>query len=105
MTQSVVLPPEINEEIIEYLHRELGESIDDSESLNVQDLQYAGEYEMNHMLIHFWHFPWGKDRAWVIVEPMADSYCLGLSSRDPEAERAYRSRKWWQKLDWLAVWK
>ena len=101
----VTLPPDVQEEIIDYLHRELGESGDDPEAIRAQDVQYAGEHEIGERFIHFWHFPWGQDRAWVTVEPMDDSYCLGLSSRDPKAERAYRSRRWWQRLEWLAVWK
>ena len=45
------------DELLAYLHREFGESSDDPDALQAQDLIYFGTLRFSDRIEHVWHFP------------------------------------------------
>ena len=86
------LPDDIEQQILEYLHLEYGESPEDEDALKLSELRYEGIHEMEGVPTHCWSFPSTSDEMWATVEPHEDTYCIGMS-RKPKAlrEKPYSS--------------
>ncbi len=74
-----MLPDNIEQQILRYLHLEYGEEPEDPKSLQLSDLVYAGEHLLEGRNRHCWTFPSMKDDMWATVE-LSDngSYCIGM---------------------------
>ena len=78
------LPLDIEKQILEYLHLEYGEDPGASDSLNIEDISYEGEFEINGISTHYFKYASSTGRTWATVEPFGDSYCLGMTSSTPK---------------------
>lgn len=81
---AVELPPDIEQEVLEYLHREYGESPSDPEALKLADLRFEGEHRVDGTPKLFWSYPSNSGRAWVTVEQADDTYCVDTSDVGPK---------------------
>src|SRR5690349_8413118 len=84
---SMEAPPEIEKELLEYLHLEFGENEDDQDSLQAADLNYVGAREDDGAQLHFWEFPSGTGKSWATARVTADGYDLSTSLQGPNGER------------------
>lgn len=83
------LPKDIETQIVGYLNLEFGEAPEDSESLKESELRYEGEFMLDGTPTHFWWFPCTSEQCWATVEPMDESYCIGMTTESPDGlERA-----------------
>ncbi len=78
------LPQDIEAQIINYLHLEFGEDADDPNSLKESQLRYEGEFLYDGVPTHFWWFPCTTEQCWATVEPMEESYCVGMTTDSPQ---------------------
>lgn len=85
------LPDDIESEIASYLARELGER--GPGRIRAADLRALGERIVDGVPMQVWAFPSIDGEGWATVEPMGDSYCIGLT-RPPRGAPAggYRLR-------------
>jgi len=80
----MVLPSDIKNQILEYLHLEYGEDPDNETSLGLEDIGYEGEFEIKGKLIHYFNYKSSSGRTWATVEPYGDSYCIGMTNSSPK---------------------
>lgn len=81
------LPETILQELVEYLNLEYA-APEVSEPVSVEDLSFAGEFEMYDKPIRYWRYPCSEENGcFVTVQPFADSYCIGMEFKLPGKNR------------------
>jgi hypothetical protein len=65
----MVLPDDIESQIVEYLHLEYGEDSSSPNALKIEELVYEGVFDIEGMNVHYWKYPTHGQNCWVIVEP------------------------------------
>ncbi len=83
------LPEDIEKRIVEYLRLEYGEDASDPNALQIPDIAYVGEKEINGVILHCWSYPSLKDDMWATVELLENnSFCLGMCEIPRDAEES-----------------
>ncbi len=73
----------IEQETLEYLHLEYGESPEDEEALKISELKYEDEYILDGLPTHYWSYP-TKESCWAIATPFCDTFALGMTGTSPK---------------------
>jgi hypothetical protein len=68
------LPRDIKEQVLNYIDLEFGESRGAPGALKSSDLVYGGAFESAGTIRHYWHFPAGGRQLWVTVTPVRDTF-------------------------------
>jgi hypothetical protein len=81
------LPEDIEKQLVEYLRLEYGEDANGPDAIQISDIAYVGEKEVNGVVLHCWSYPCLKDNMWATVELLENnSYCLGMCEIPRETE-------------------
>jgi hypothetical protein len=71
------LPADLETAIADYLAREFGEH--GPGRISAADLRALGERVIDGGPMRVWAFPTSRGDLWATVEPMGDSYCIGMT--------------------------
>ncbi|MCU0841463.1 MAG: hypothetical protein MUC79_07065 [Thiobacillaceae bacterium] len=77
------LPDDIENKIADYLAREFGEH--GAGRIRAADLRPLGERVIDGVPMRVWSFPSINGEMWATVQPLGESYCIGMTS-PPRAE-------------------
>jgi len=77
------LPPDIERQVLAYLHLEYGESPRQPGALKAADLHYEGEFLVDGTPTHFWSYPSSTHAMWATVAPMLGTYAIGMTGTSP----------------------
>lgn len=86
------LPGDIETQIADYLACEFGE--EGPGRIRAADLRALGERMIDGVPMQVWAFPTSGGEMWATVEPIGDSYCIGMTHppATPDAQHRYHLR-------------